>query len=275
MKDIHKSPYAKRRAAYKKRSAAKAAAGTKSLTSVIKAISSAQALKQLETKYVIGGLPGNAFNSVINSSTELYSIIPRLQQNNATLTDYQRVGNNITPTSLLTDWHVQISSRSRTMNIKVYLYVLQPKIYRNFDAFKTSLAGQPFNFLRSGQATQVQGFNGFITDGDLAINQENFTLLKKYTFQLNTNVGLPNGDTTNGNSPNTSLSYKHIRYSYKCPKQFDYDPVIRQPGDIGDLPTNHAPFWCLGYAHIDGSEPDLANTDVVVSYTTKMFFKDA
>lgn len=274
MKDTWKTPRSKKTVRPRRALAAKVGNATeRAIEKVVKQIAAKEATREMETKFVANGQNSLSFNSPILGA-EIYSLIPPVVQNPSTNNDWERIGNDVTPMSCVTDFHVQIAPRARTMNIKVFLYLMQSKTIREFRTLAAQYASFGPKFLRRGDSAQVQGFAGYIVDGDLPVLTENFTLLKKYTFQLATNVGLPNGDATPGNAPNVSTqSYKHIRYSYKCPKQFRYDPVILDPA--GDYPIGHAPFWCLGYAHADGTAPDLSNTDVVVSYSTKMTYKDS
>ena len=124
--------------------------------------------------------------------------------------------------------------------------------------------------LKSGASSLIQTYNGAIVDENLPINNDEFTVLKKFTFNLIANVGQPNGDTTAGNSPNVTPCFKNLSYTYKLKSPLKYTP-----GGTTDFPNGHAPFWVFGYAHTDGTAPDVLNRDVLVSYMNQMTYKDA
>jgi len=132
------------------------------------------------------------------------------------------------------------------------------------------------NILRTGTAGLTSEYGGRIVDENLPINTDEFTLLKKFTFNLMSNVGLPNGDTTTGNSPNMVPSYKTLSYTYKVKSPLKYTPPTPSTATpAGVYPNGHAPFWVFGYAHTDGSAPDVLNRDVVISSLSQITYKDA
>lgn len=261
-----KKPVARRRRAAGARP--KRAKLSKPMVRAIKQISARSAQQELETKFVVTRADNLNFNSAINTTSEMYSLIPQVAQTTNPSSDWQRIGNDVTPISCVTDWHVSLVDSDRSMNIIVTLYCLQMKNYRYFPEAVTN-AGT-LQFLKAGNSSVVQGFNGYVVDTDLPINLEEYTLLKKHQFHLTKNVGIMNNDTTATGAPNIAQTYKHIRYSYKAPKQLRYNP-----SGATTYPNGHAPFWVIGYAHIDGSAPDVLYQDLNVSYSCKMVFKDA
>jgi len=269
-------PPAMRKARAAARKAAKAPKASKSMVSLIKHIAAKETLKELETKFV-SVTSTNAFNAPINLGyQEMYSLIPAvgLPPSGQAAPDHQRANNDITPISCRTHWTVALTPTARSMNIIAVLYCLQSKTVRNYKNFPDiyPVSGGGPRFLKSGNAFQLQGFDGLIASIDLPVNIENFTLLHKKTFHLCGNVGLPNDDTTAGNAPNVSQrsGMQRHTYTYKCPKQFRYTPTLT---DV--YPDGHAPFWVMGYCHVDGTAVDNANQDITVTATTQMTFKDA
>jgi len=237
------------------------------LVPLIKAVAKSSALKLLETKFVSTRFEGTQFNSAINGGfSEMYPLIPGITPGSGT---YQRLDDTLQPLTIRTNWHVALSTASRTMNIRVVLYCLQSKSIRHFPDLATFTSGP--SFLRSGDSSLISTYNGKITDENLVINTDEYTLLKKYTFNLMSNVGSPNGDTVAGNSPNVQPSFKNLSYTHKLKSQLKYDPL----GTGTTYPKGHAPFWVLGYSHTDGTAPDITYKDVIVSCMTSMTFKDA
>ena len=242
------------------------------LPKLIKSIAKGQALSLLETKFVCDRNDAN-FNSKISTGfTEMYSLIPKVAEG---LENWQRENDDLQPTNIRTNWHIALGTANRSMNIRVVLYCLQHKSIKHYPdlAAVTSL-----KFLKTGNGSGtppgIQEFNGFIGDEDLPINKEEYTLLKKFTFNLMSNVGAPNGDTTDGNSPNTLPSYKNLSYTYPCKRQLRYTPDGPGAG-AAVYPNGHAPFWVLGYSHTDGTPADTLFQDVRVTSITQMTYKDA
>jgi len=242
------------------------------LPKLIKSIARKQALGVLETKFVTARQDAN-FNSAISTGfSEMYSLIPAVREG---LENWERANDDLTPTNIRTNWHIALGTANRSMNIRCVLYCLQSKSIKHYPdlAAVTSLkflkTGNP-----SGTPPGIQEYNGRIGDEDLPINKEEYTLLKVFKFNLMSNVGAPNGDTTDGNSPNTLPSYKNLSYTYPCKRQLRYTPD--GPGAGGTVyPNGHAPFWVFGYSHTDGTPADTLYQDVRVTSVTQMTYKDA
>jgi len=256
------------------KAAASKAKASKPMVSLIRKVATQATRAELETKYVAVQYNDQQFNSGITSGfSEMYSLIPMCQPPTTAgdaAGDWQRANNDITPISVRTHWTFTCSpgEPNRSVNIIGVLYCLQAKSIRHFNDLNTYLAGP--SFLKSGNSGQVQQFNGFPGDIMAPINIENFTLLHKKTFHLQKNVGAQNGDTTSASTPNSSPSVFQHSYSLKVPKQYRYSPGS---GEI--YPQGHAPFWVVGYCHVDGTAPDVLNRDLTASWRTDMTFKDA
>jgi len=234
---------------------------------LIREVATKAANAGLETKYVTAEINSLGFNSAITGPAEQYSLIPACQQGTDT---YQRVGLDLTPMRIKNSWVVSLSPVSRSLNLIVDLFCLQSKSNRYFPDQVGSGAPQ---FLRTGTSAGngIQLYRGLNTDSFKKINQEEYLLLKHFRFPLVGNVGLPNGDTTVGNSPNVSMqSMKTIEFIVDHPKQLRYTP-----GTNTVYPNGHAPFWVLGYSKADGTPPDVANQSVTVSHLCEMIYKDA
>jgi len=255
--------------------------GKKPLVKLMKAVATKVSNAGLETKYVADTFAAIPFNSNISSNSELYSCYPLLGGGANT---YQRVGIDVTPMRVKNTWVVSINNIARSENLYVDIFVMIDKnnrYYPNIASGVTSPNGP--QLLRSGSSFgtgAVQQYNGYNTDSFKMINRERYTLLKHFRFQLAANVGLANNDTTAGNAPNLpgGLSCKTISYVVDTPKQLRYNP--QGPGSsptpgVPDYPSNHAPFWCLGYSKVDGTAPDLLNQSITVSHITEMIYKDA
>lgn len=241
----------------------------KPLIKLMKQVAVKTANAGLETKYVQNEFNAISFNGAIASGTECYSCYPTLGPGTGT---YQRVGLDVTPIRVQNNWIISLNSVSRSVNVMVDLFLLIDKNNRYFPQIPA--AGAPL-FLRTGNASgpgNTQQYNGTNTDSMKMINKERYTLLKHFRFQLVSNVGQANGDTTTGNAPNVAQSScKTLEYIVDTPKQLRYQPGQSSP----DYPNGHAPFWCLGYSKVDGTSPDTVNTSITVSHITQMLYKDA
>lgn len=259
-----------RKAPKTKSSGTRKAPKSSKLVPLIKQVAKSQALKVLETKFVMERNAANTFNSPINGGfSEMYSLIPLLNQGTGT---YQRLDDSVQPLNIRTNWHIALGTANRSMNIRCVLYCLQHKSIKHYPDLNVYTSGPPF--LKSGQATLTQGYEGRIQSENLPIDTQEFTLLKCFKFNLMANVGVANGDTTDGNSPNTLPSFKNLSYTYKCKRQLKYD-ASAPPMSPALYPNGHAPFWVFGYAHTDGTSPDIINQDVNISWMTQMTYKDA
>lgn len=224
---------------------------------------------QLEKKFVSNATNSANFNSGISVLGDLKALVPQITAGTGS---WQRLDQRITPLRLTTDWHFAFNDGiTRSMNILVTLYCFHKKNIRYVPDMALDVTTNGIQLLQSGNSGVVQPYNGYVSESDLPINKDSYTLIKKFTFQLCNNVGFPNGDTTAGNAPNVGLaaSHKHISLTVKTPKQLTY-----KPGAVV-YPDGFAPFWAVGYAHIGGQAPDAVNTDLNVSWNTKMVYTDA
>lgn len=224
----------------------------------------------LEKKFVSNAQFGQGFNSGISVLGDMKALIPQVQAGTGS---WQRLDQRITPLRLTTTWHFAFADTiTRSMNVMVSLYCFHKKNVKYVPDMAGDVTANGIQLLASGNSGIVQPYNGYITEGDLPLNRDSYTLIKKYTFQLTNNVGVPNGDTTPGNAPNVGLaeSHKRISLTVKTPKQLTYKPA----GTVV-YPDGFAPFWAVGYAHVGGSAPDAFNTDILVSWNTMMTYTDA
>jgi len=67
-------------------------------------------------------------------------------------------------------------------------------------------------------------------------------------------------------------SFKKITYNYyrKAPLKYEADGTTTPV-----YPNNDAPFWCFGYAKVDGTGPDVVTQNVTVTTQCSMTYKDA
>jgi len=224
----------------------------------------------LEKKFVSNATQAANFNSSIAVIGDMKALVPQVTSGTGS---WQRLDQRITPIRLNTTWHFSFSDTiNRSMNILVSLYCFHKKNVKYVPDMAQDVTTNGIQLLAAGNSGIVQPFNGYVTETDLPLNKDSYVLIKKYTFQLTNNVGLPNGDTTAGNAPNVGLaaSHKKISLTIPTPKQLTYKPTT---GIV--YPDGFAPFWAVGYAHVGGAGPDAFNTDLNVSWNTTMTYTDA
>jgi hypothetical protein len=217
----------------------------------------------METKFNSAGSNNINFNSAIASTSEIYNCIPGIQQGTDS---FNRVGGTVKPTRLECNWWISHQDVARSGNMVVSLFVLRHKTYRSFASV---VAGANMNELLTRGDQGYIGFQGYVQQCSLPVNSEQFTVVKRYNIPIEKNVGQLQDDVTDGNAPNTGRVWKHIKAVFKLPT-LKYD----EGAGVAD-PNNQALFWCLGYAHPDGTAPNTLYQDIQVSTAMNLYYKDA
>jgi len=228
--------------------------------------------RELETKYTANQQQNIAFNSSIGSfATEAYSCLPPVtfaaQPDQAARTGYE-----ITPLRAWVDLTVALNSVTRSCAFIVDVFILTRKANKYWPDVQ-ALGTVPQLFLSGGPgSTRVLPYSGTISQRCLKLNSSDFTLISHKSFKLAGNVGLPNGDTTAGNSPNVSTEAmaRQFRINLPCPKTLKYSNTTTP-----NYPDNFAPFMFIGYSKVDGTAPDALFQSVIASWTTQIEYKDA
>lgn len=240
----------------------------KATTQIVKQVMN----RELETKYTANQQQNIQFNSAIGSFTsEAYSCLPPVtfaaQPDQAARTGYE-----ISPTRLLLDLTVALAPVQRSCALLVDVFILTRKANKYWPDVQ-ALGTVPQLFLSGGPgSSRVLPYSGAISQRGLKINSSDFTVLSRKTFMLGGNVGLPNADTTAGNSPNMSLDgmARRFRINIPCPKTLKYSNTTTP-----NYPDNFAPFMFIGYCKLDGSAPDVLFQSVLASWSTQIEYKDA
>jgi len=274
MRKEHLSAYALRNYVAKKtKGQPKGRKPASGMVKLIKQVATRATRAEMETKFISSSQYAQGFNSGISVLGDMKALVPQVGTGTGS---WQRLDQRITPIRLSTTWHFAFSDTiTRSMNILVTLYCFHKKNIKYVPDMAQDVTTNGIQLLAAGNSGVVQPYNGYITESDLPINKDSYTLIKKFTFQLTNNVGVPNGDTTAGNAPNVSLaaSHKKISLTVPTPKQLTYKPD--KPGVPFVYPDGFAPFWAVGYAHVGGSAPDAFNTDLLVSWNTMLTYTDA
>jgi len=250
----------KGRKPYKKRAAKSSKTFVKKVQRIIHAdVESKQAYKSLS--------PSN-FNSGIDAAGDAIQVLPNISQGT---NESSRIGNqlkaqNMTITGAIS-WSPSAGQFGTFANARlgVRIFVIQPRNYSDTVTALNNTATWMPTLLQKGSTTV--GFTGQINDLWAPLNSEAF--IKYYdkviyltgTYQ-STAVGMSQllGAT------------KIFKIALKMRnKTLKYDTGISS----GILPSNYAPIFCLGYAHMDGSGPDVLSTAVTCQWDAILNYEDA
>jgi len=213
------------------------------------------------------------------NNTDLLQLIPEVEQG---ASDNQRIGDQITPTSLVVHGRVRVALATELntftpTDIKVVIYVLQHvslKDYTNLYA-----QNQFSQLLENGENTTVL-FNGQSWQSRLPVAKQYYRLLKKKIITLRyagavSNTGNPPTNVSVANSHNWFAEYsmslgKHLPAKLKYPENNVAAPTLNEP-------TNSSIFMCMGY--YNQSEPAsggtfLSNTLLEQTYVSTLSWKD-
>lgn len=225
-----------------------------------------------------------------NNNVDIKQLIPFVYQG---VSDNQRLGSRITPTSLKVHGSVRISYQEASpppgqetptpgplftqtpADIKVVLYVCQHVSLKDYDNL---YAANDFSqLLDNGENTTVQ-FNGQNWQAKLPVAKQYYKLIKKKVITLRY-AGIDNNNNTTvlsvANSHNYYANYE-LNLSKHLPANLKY-PENNVTGTALNTPTNSSIFMCFGY--YDQKEPSngatfIQGTALEQTYVSVMTFKD-
>jgi len=221
----------------------------------------------VETKQAYHIMAPTNFNSGIDAAGDAIRILPNVSQG---VDVSNRIGNQLTARKLtLTGaitWSPSIGSFGIYPNtrIGVRLFVIQPRQYSDIASVQANTATWMPTLLQKGSTATA--FTGAINDLWAPINTEAFIKYYDKVHYLNgtyqaTAVGMSQllGST------------KIFKIPLKCRNK-----VLKYENALSSVnPTNYAPVFCIGYAHMDGSAPDVVSTAIVVQWDAVFDYEDA
>jgi len=208
------------------------------------------------------------FTTAITGTSELYNLIPALSVGDD---DYQRVGNQIQPTSLTVKIQAALSNFA-SCAVYVDFFFLTSKNIK--DAKQT--AQVPIQKLLNDGNGQNVPYDGTSYTAMLPLNKTEFTMVKHKRILLKKPYGDIQGLYSGSGVPPTSVSSlaantTSFSVTIKLPKKLTYE----QRGDY--VPTNAFPFMAVGFTAADQSG-DVALTPaapVFVQAQSHLYYKDA
>lgn len=218
-------------------------------------------------------------NEILNNNTDILQLIPFVAQGNA---DNQRLGEQITPTSLTVKGQVRVRKANvldvnLPTDIKVCIFVCQHVSLKDY----TNLyASNDFNqFLETGE-NSTNRFYGNSVSIKQTVAKQYYKVIKRKVLTLRY-AGVTN--YTGGTAYAVSEANSHnwfAEYSFTLgkhlPKTLKY-PENSVTSVAANVPTNSSMFMCMGFYNQD----ELSNlADVTTStlleqfYVSKMTWKD-
>lgn len=221
---------------------------------------------------------------IVNSPTDILKLIPNVFQGS---TDNQRIGQKISPVSLVTKGQVRITLPRRAQyqntDIKVVIYVLQAVAQKNYDSVYsvgTTLLG---DLLNVGE-NDTQPFVGEAFDADRPVSSQYFKLLKKKTIRLRYAGLIQIGGGQPQGSPIASIANAHnyyAEYTLNLTKYLPKSLVYPESADSWNQaePMNSSIFMCMGFVNQNESSlpPEGQPTAlpwIEQCYVSHMKFKD-
>lgn len=208
------------------------------------------------------------FSTAITGTSELYNLIPAVTIGDD---DYQRIGNQIQPTSLNVKIQCALGALASS-SVFVDFWFLHSKNIK--DARQT--AQVPIQkLLNDGQGQNVP-YDGTSYTAMLPINKTEFTLIKHVRILLKKPYGDPQGLYSGAGAPPNSVyslaaNTKEFSVKIPLPKKLTYE----QRTDY--VPTNTFPFMAVGFTAADqfGGTALTPTLPIYVQAQSQMYYKDA
>lgn len=248
---------AKGKRVYRKRVAKPSKAFAKKVQAIIS--------KNAETKASYHSLNSTGYNSGINSSSDIEFCCPNVAQG---IHENERIGDQVRAQSLIVKGIITqnlTSTYNSACRLGVRVMIVQPKLYTDRDEIRNNAAVWLGSLLKRGGVTS--GYTGTTQDFGSEINTDLITTYYDKKFY----ISIPTAVTAAG-AMETKWTTKFWSASLKIRgKILKYTQAYQS----GLSPTNYSPCLILGYTHLDGSSPDVVNTQVFMSYDAYLKYEDA
>lgn len=227
-------------------------------------------------------------NQFISSTTsDLKWLLPNVAEGVA---DNERIGEQISPTSLRISGVVKISSTILSAappppcDVYAVLYVLTHKVYKSYEALLGSPAvppaagfvgGNNFNQLLKNGENLTTNFSGNFWAAHQPIADQYYTVLAKKVIRLRwaglytsggQSVSIANAHDFQANWT-LNINKRHLPAHLKYPES-------TVTGAFNNAPQNFAPFLCVGYYNADGTNTATPQVQIELSYVSVLNYKD-
>jgi len=217
----------------------------------------------VETKQAFGTVSNTYYNSGVNSSGDIITILPSISQGTA---DNARIGDQIRGQSLVLKGALQLVSPTSVLSncrVAVRMMVVQPKIFGDVGQAQATTSWLNYLLKKGGTTT---AFTGILSDLWAPINSDAVTKYYDKVVYLTAAYNPVNGQSTLGNS----VKFFNHKFNMRN-KLIKYDSSISS----GLYPTQYAPIILIGYVHMDGTGPDTLTTAVSMSFDSVFKYEDA
>lgn len=204
------------------------------------------------------------FNGAVNSDSEFYTLLPGVAQGSDT---HNRIGDQIRGKYLEVKGHVQFLLATDTdanCRIAVRLMVVSNKTTPSYYASNATVG---YSKLLSANGSNQQ-YAGDILSSYLPINREAFTVHYDRIHYMSISQLYHAAATDIEVARDTRYTTKFFTVRIPCKKLMHF-------ADGAAYPSNFNPQICLGYAHVDGSAADTAETQVTLTWVSKFVYEDA
>jgi len=227
--------------------------------------------RALETKIVSTSYSA-AFNSAINTVGDNVTILPACTQG---VGQVNRIGAAVTPVKLVIRGYIVYKTDSYTNALLLggRLFCYKDRSVSNY--VTGTNAGANFTLLDAG-GTSVT-FDGTNARYQFPHNSDEFVFFKDMKFRMLKPWGLASG--AQGSTVGTAITsmnntlYKPFTITLSgkdLPSTLKYDNTLSV-----NYPTNFAPYMALGYCDLLGYAPDVLPTQMIMTFTSTLYFKDA
>lgn len=231
--------------------------------------------RNTETKYITRLVEDNVSHNSPISTADFYRVFPTIVAGTG---EFNRIGDKINATSLTLKGNVAISRSDlitqRNSAIMVRILVLQlkgAKTYTSAPALWTTASYYQRLLKRNddgGGGENVQ-FLGNQRDLFYPVNRDDYDVLGERFMKLTSLNSAGTGAGSSIEAPPVNAIAKNFNIKVKCPSVIRYDAANQSD------PTMYAPFLSIGYAYMDGAGPDAADTRIVVSAQSHLYYKDS
>lgn len=226
-----------------------------------------------ENKMIGWKVEGNVQHNSPIGAADCRALVGEITQIDSTTgnTSTQRMGDRITPKSLVVKGCVSLqpSTSTTSVPITVRIIVASQKSIKvgsavNGGTVDTNRLLKP-GF--AGVGADQQPFNGNTPELEYPINKDLYRVYYDKTFKIGS--GIPGTPGVYAENPYPDY-FKRWSYRFKqLPANLTWDE------GNGDWANNFAPFVAIGYAYPDGTSPDVVTTRVISNTTSFLTFEDA
>jgi len=227
--------------------------------------------KASETKFVAENNATNvAIASTVSIPTNLEVTLPTLSQG---VGDYQRIGNNVKPTSLRVKlaFHFLKADNMSTCEYEVNVVSFTSKSVKD-GLLKANLTSN--TLFRVGDGTTVDPndrSNNIAYINGLPINTDEYTLQHHKKFIMRKNAGILSNASAAGagaGSPydGSGCTFKRVEFSLSPPE-------LKYASELSTTPANYAPFMLIWATQVNADTTEDSN-QIVVQSSYQMYYKD-